>query len=51
MLNAEILAELKLAVGEDGLIHEQDQLQTYECDALTNFRIAPSAVVLPRSTE
>ena len=31
------------------LITEQSQLQTYECDGLTNFRTVPSAVVLPRS--
>jgi len=29
----------------------QEQLRTYECDGLTNFRVVPSAVVLPRSTE
>jgi len=33
-----------------GLITETAQLQTYECDGLTNFRTIPSAVVLPRST-
>src|SRR5207302_263317 len=28
-----------------------EQLRTYECDGLTNFRVVPSAVVLPTSTE
>ena len=51
MLNQAILAELEKAVGHDGIILERDQLQTYECDALTNFRIVPGAVVLPRSAE
>ena len=34
-----------------GLITEANQLQTYECDGLTNFRTLPEAVVLPRSAE
>ena len=51
MIDGNILSELQQAVGADGLIHEHGQLQTYECDALTNFRILPGAVVLPRTTE
>jgi len=34
-----------------GLITAPNQLQTYECDGLTNFRVLPGAVVLPRTTE
>ena len=26
-------------------------MKTYECDGLTNFRVLPQAVLLPRSTE
>jgi glycolate oxidase len=50
MLTGDVLTELRAAVGEDGLIHEQSQLQTYECDGLVAFRSLPGAVVLPRST-
>ena len=50
VMNASILAELKKAVGEHGLIVDNNQLQTYECDGLTNFRTTPAAVVLPRTT-
>ena len=32
------------------MIVDTNQLQTYECDGLTNFRTLPAAVVLPRST-
>src|ERR1035441_8012521 len=42
--------ELRAAVGADGLITGESQLQTYECDGLTNFRVMPGAVVLPRNT-
>ncbi len=50
VITPEILAELRCAVGDRGLIHEPNQLQTYECDGLTNFRATPGAVVLPSST-
>jgi glycolate oxidase len=43
--------ELRAAVGAGGLITAESQLQTYECDGLTNFRVLPGAVVLPQSTE
>ena len=42
---------MRSAVGSDGLITNDSQLQTYECDGLTNFRVLPAAVVLPRSAE
>ena len=51
MLNESQIASLRAAVGDDALITAQTQLQTYECDGLTNFRVIPDAVVLPRSTE
>lgn len=51
MLSPAILAELRAAVGELGLIADRNQLQTYECDGLTNFRTLPGAVVLPRTPE
>lgn len=50
MVTLEILEELRAAVGTRGLICDRNQLQTYECDALTNFRALPAAVVLPAST-
>jgi len=50
MLSAPILAELRDAVGADGLIVDRNQLQTYECDGLAALRSLPAAVVLPRST-
>ena len=43
------IAALRAIVGDDGLITAHDQLRTYECDGLTNFRITPRAVVLPQS--
>jgi len=50
-VDARILDELRAIVGKDGLIAEPEQLHTYECDGLTNFRVMPLAVLLPTSTE
>ena len=50
MLSAGIVDELR-AVVPGGLITAASELQTYECDGLTNFRTMPGAVALPRSTE
>jgi glycolate oxidase len=49
-LSRPILDELRSIVGE-GLIVDPAQLQTYECDGLTNFRVVPQAVLIPRSPE
>ena len=50
MLSSIVIADLKSAVGADGVIVERNQLQTYECDGLAALRTIPAAVVLPRST-
>jgi len=39
------------AVGVHGVISERNQLRTYECDGLANFRVVPSVVVLPETSE
>jgi glycolate oxidase len=38
-------------LGDGGLITRPEELRTYECDGLTNFRVVPGAVLLPSSTE
>ncbi len=49
MMRPEVLKELERIVGAKGLIARPEQLATYECDGLTNFRESPGAVVLPES--
>ena len=57
MLDSAILNALREALDAGdashpgGLVTAANQLQTYECDGLTNFRIMPGAVVLPRTAE
>jgi glycolate oxidase len=50
-VDARILQEFRAITGDRGLITSQEELKTYECDGLTNFRVVPQAVLLPRSTE
>jgi glycolate oxidase len=42
---------LRAVLGEAGLITRREQLLTYECDGLTNFRVLPQAVALPSNAE
>ncbi len=46
-----LVEELRAIVGTPGLITEPEQLHTYECDGLTNFRVMPAVVVLPASSQ
>ena len=48
-MEARILEQFRAIVGR-GLITEPSELHTYECDGLTNFRVLPLAVLLPKST-
>ena len=50
-MDARILQELRAIVGDRGLISSNEELHTYECDGLTNFRVMPQAVLLPSNTE
>ncbi len=50
-MDARIVRELRAIVGPRGLITSAEELHTYECDALTNFRVMPLGVLLPESTE
>src|ERR1700675_3111087 len=45
------LDELRTVVGARGLISSPEELHTYECDGLTNFRVMPLAVLLPSDTQ
>jgi glycolate oxidase len=49
--DAHIFKEVRAIVGDRGLISSPEELHTYECDGLTNFRVMPRAVLLPISVE
>jgi glycolate oxidase len=44
-----LIHRLEEIVGSRGVISERNQLRTYECDGLANFRVIPSVVVLPET--
>jgi glycolate oxidase len=50
-VDSRVFEELRAIVGPRGLITSPEELRTYECDGLTNFRVPPRAVLLPHSTE
>ncbi|MCG8351074.1 MAG: FAD-binding protein [Chloroflexales bacterium] len=50
-MDARIIEEFGALLGHDGVITDPMQLRTYESDGLTNFRVAPTAVLLPNSAD
>jgi glycolate oxidase len=50
-VDARIFQELRSIVGTHGLVSSPEELHTYECDGLTNFRVMPLAVLLPSDTQ
>ncbi|HJW60786.1 MAG TPA: FAD-binding protein, partial [Actinomycetota bacterium] len=46
-----LIRRLEEIAGPQGVISERNQLRTYECDGLANFRVIPSVVVLPETAD
>jgi len=49
-MDSKILAQFRAALPAAAVITRPEELYTYECDGLTNFRVRPDAVFLPSST-
>jgi glycolate oxidase len=45
-----MLRRLEEIVGADSIITDRQQLWTYECDGLSQYRVIPAVVVLPQTT-
>src|SRR3979490_559143 len=50
-MDVRILEELRAIVDDRGLVSSPEELHTYECDGLVNFRVLPRAVLVPASAE
>src|SRR5580658_7363590 len=50
-MDSALAARLTEICGADGVITDEQELRTYECDGLTAHRCSPGLVVLPRSAE
>ncbi|QPH53030.1 FAD-linked oxidase C-terminal domain-containing protein [Pontivivens ytuae] len=48
---AHIVARLQKVLPDDAVIHSDNEVRAYECDALTAYKCPPLAAVLPSSTE
>ena len=46
-----LISTMKSILGAEGVISEREQLRTYECDGLMNYRVIPDLVVLPETAE
>ena len=51
MERSQLIQEMQGILGPQGVISEREQLRTYECDGLMNYRVIPELVVLPESAE
>lgn len=47
----QIIEKLRRVLPKDAVIEDAAETRAYECDALSAYRCAPMAVILPRSTE
>src|ERR671921_266854 len=51
MDRAQLIEIMQEILGPEGVIHKREELRTYECDGLMNYRVIPDLVVLPESAE
>ena len=46
-----LIRTMESILGPEGVICEREELRSYECDGLMNYRVIPDLVVLPESAE
>jgi glycolate oxidase len=51
MEREQLIRAMKSVLGTEGVVHEREQLRSYECDGLMNYRVVPDLVVLPETAE
>ena len=51
MASRELVDQMVAILGPEGVISEREQLRSYECDGLMNYRVVPELVVLPETAE
>ncbi len=50
-ISSDLVDQLAVLVGKGSVITDRQQLRTYECDGLAQYRVTPAAVVLAESTK
>ena len=51
MEREQLIRTMESILGTEGVVHEREQLRSYECDGLMNYRVVPDLVVLPETAE
>ena len=51
MERGRLIGTMQAILGPEGVISEREELRSYECDGLMNYRVIPELVVLPETTE
>jgi len=51
MERSRLIETMESILGTEGVVHEHEQLRSYECDGLMNYRVVPDLVVLPETAE
>ncbi len=46
----QVATRLRRELGNDAVLTDRQQLRTYECDGLAQYKVTPAVVVLPRTT-
>src|SRR5215212_8661925 len=47
----ELIRVMQSILGPEGVISDREELRSYECDGLMNYRVIPELVVLPEGAE
>src|ERR671939_839728 len=51
MERGQLIRTMESILGPEGVISEREELRTYECDGLMNYRVIPDLVVPPESAD
>src|ERR671917_337004 len=51
MEREQLIRAMQEILGTEGVVSDREQLRTYECDGLMNYRVIPDLVVLPETGE
>ncbi|MDQ3911217.1 MAG: FAD-binding protein [Actinomycetota bacterium] len=51
MERGQLIRTMESILGPEGVISDREQLRSYECDGLMNYRVIPDLVVLPENAE
>ena len=51
MEREQLVRTMQSILGAEGVVSEREQLRSYECDGLMNYRVIPDLVVLPETAE